>query len=228
MEMPEQHVIQIAGIRCISEAAMLVAAGVDWLGFPLRLPVHEEDTSDTLAAAIIQRVPNRAECVLITYLSTAEEIADLATALSVSLVQLHGDIPIREIRTLRQSMPGLGIVKSLIVHEDETRQLLNHGRSFEPYVDAFITDTYDPSTGATGATGKSHDWTVSRELVTELSKPLILAGGLTPENVGDAIRVVRPWGVDAHTGVEDAAGRKSPERVDTFVQTAREAFRQIG
>jgi phosphoribosylanthranilate isomerase len=95
------------------------------------------------------------------------------------------------------------------------------------YVDAYITDTFDPPTGASGATGKNHDWRVSRQLVRQSPRPVILAGGLNPGNVRDAILAVRPAGVDAHTGLEDVSGRKSEERVRKFVSEAQEAFRLI-
>jgi phosphoribosylanthranilate isomerase len=93
-----------------------------------------------------------------------------------------------------------------------------------PLVDAFITDTFDPKTGASGATGKTHDWRVSRRLAELTDRPIILAGGLTPQNVKRAILEVRPAGVDSHTGVEDTTGRKSREKVQKFLSEAYEAF----
>jgi phosphoribosylanthranilate isomerase len=98
---------------------------------------------------------------------------------------------------------------------------------FHPFVDAFITDTYDPITGRSGATGKTHDWGVSRRLVDLSPKPVILAGGLTPENVRAAVLSVRPAGVDVHTGVEGPEGRKALARVEHFVAEARAAFRLL-
>ena len=97
-------------------------------------------------------------------------------------------------------------------------------REFGPHVDAFITDTWDPQTGARGATGKTHDWDVSRRIVETAARPVILAGGLTPENVGHAILQVGPAGVDAHTGVEKPDGMKDPALVRAFVEEARRAF----
>jgi phosphoribosylanthranilate isomerase len=87
-----------------------------------------------------------------------------------------------------------------------------------PFVDAFITDTFDPRTGASGATGKTHDWRVSRRLVEISARPVILAGSLTPENVTRAILEVRRAGVDSHTDVEDSRGRKSREKVQNSWQ----------
>jgi len=99
--------------------------------------------------------------------------------------------------------------------------------NYAPLVDAFITDSWDPATGACGATGRVHDWDVSRQLAELSPKPLILAGGLGPENVRQAIIQVRPAGVDAHTGVERPDGRKDEKRVRSFVEEARAAFWEL-
>jgi len=100
-------------------------------------------------------------------------------------------------------------------------------RKFEPYVDAFITDTFDPVSGASGATGIAHDWGISKKLVGVSKKPVVLAGGLNAENVFEAIVKVRPAGVDAHTGLEDQHGRKDLEKCREFVAEAKRGFRLI-
>jgi phosphoribosylanthranilate isomerase len=105
---------------------------------------------------------------------------------------------------LRQLRPDLCILKSLVVKEDNADELLQLVDQCASYVDMFITDTYNPKTGAKGATGLTHNWDVSAELVKRSPKPLMLAGGLTPDNVAAAIRHVRPAAVDAHTGLEGA------------------------
>jgi phosphoribosylanthranilate isomerase len=120
------------------------------------------------------------------------------------------------------------IIKSLIVHENNLDDLINLAESLAPLVDAFITDTFDPITGATGATGKTHNWAISRALVEHAPKPVILAGGLTPGNVAQAICTVRPWGVDCHTGVEGRDGRKDYTLVRAFVMEAEKAFGKPG
>lgn len=139
-------------------------------------------------------------------------------------MQLHGDIDRKELKRLKNLEPNLIIIKSLVIgmHDDKTLEAtVNEISSF---VDAFITDTFDPKTGASGATGKTHDWSISRRLVELADKPVILAGGLTPENVKRAILEVRPAGIDSHTGVEDSNGRKSREKVCKFLSEASEAF----
>jgi phosphoribosylanthranilate isomerase len=220
----EPGFIQICGVIDEAEAALLVGCGVRYLGFPLRLPVHREDLSEHDAARIIRSLVPGAFAVLITYLDRAPEIVDLCRTLSVRIVQLHGDVDRRELGKLRNLDEGLMVIKSLVVGTRSPGELEALVDDLSPCVDAFITDTFDPRTGATGATGRTHDWSVSRRLVERSPRPVILAGGLTPANVGGAIREVRPAGVDAHTGVEDASGRKDRQKVEAFVAAARTAF----
>jgi phosphoribosylanthranilate isomerase len=216
--------VQIAGIRNLEEARMLLEAGVDWLGFPLRLDFHPEDLSAEEVSGIIASLGFGDRAVLITYLGKATEIAGLAAMLGCRRVQLHGDITAGEVRRLKNSDPGLFLIKSLVVRPGNLDELAGITGDFGPLVDAFITDTWDPKTGASGATGRTHDWDASRRIVESSAKPVILAGGLTPDNVGRAIVQVRPAGVDAHTGVEGADGMKDPIRVRAFVEEARGAF----
>ena len=119
------------------------------------------------------------------------------------------------------------MVKSLVVGLRSRRALESMVERFSDHVDAFITDTHDPATGASGATGKTHDWRVSRRLVEISHRPVILAGGLDPQNVRRAILEVKPAGVDSHTGVEDDTGRKCRRKVEEFIAEAQAGFRLI-
>lgn len=222
-----ENMIQIAGVRDMAEARMLVAAGVTHLGFPLRLAFHREDLTDSEAAAIVASLSPPVEAVLITYLQQADPVVRLSSQLGVRIVQLHGEISLAELSRLRHAAPELAVIKSLIVKENQLERLKREVSSYAPLVDAFISDSWDPTTGARGATGRVHDWTVSRQLVDGSPKPLILAGGLRPENVRKAILEVRPAGVDAHTGVEGPDGRKDEKRVRAFVAEAQAAFREL-
>ena len=219
--------IQVAGVIDQAEAQLLVKSGVEYLGFPLRLPVHHADLSEDEAAAIIRSLKPPTRAVLITYLNRAGEIVEFCHSLGASIVQLHGEIDASELRSIKDRHPTLAIIKSLVIGLHPVEQLLELVQRTALYVDAYITDTFDPSTGACGATGKTHDWRLSRQLVRYSPLPVILAGGLTAENVRAAILAVRPAGVDAHTGLEDVSGRKSQEKVKQFVSEAQEAFRVI-
>jgi phosphoribosylanthranilate isomerase len=223
----EPGLIQVAGVIDQAEATMLQQCGVRYLGFPLRLPVNREDLTEAEAASIIRSLTPPVRGVLITYLGEAEAISGFANALGARVVQLHGDISVPELRRLRALDPSLTIIKSLVVGLHAMPALERLVNELSALVDAFLTDTFAPDTGAAGATGRTHDWSVSRRLVELSPRPVILAGGLTPENVGRAIEEVRPAGVDVHTGVEDASGRKSRDKVLAFVAEAQAALRQI-
>ena len=225
--MVTESLIQIAGVIDEAEADMLQQCGVKYLGFPLRLPVHREDISEDSASKVIRRLHSPSFGVLITYLDDAQEIAEFCASLGACVVQLHGDIAIEELANLKELTPELLVIKSLVVGLHAEGALASMVARYSDSVDAFITDTYDPTTGASGATGKIHDWSISRRLVEMSDRPVILAGGLDPGNVRRAILEVRPAGVDSHTGVEDDTGRKSREKVEEFIAEARAGFRLI-
>jgi len=222
--------IQVAGVQDADEARMLVACGVEWIGIPLRLPVNREDVPDDQAAGIVRACSGTGvEFVLITYLERAAGIATLALRLGVHHVQVHGRIEVGELAALRTALPGAVLVKSLVIRPGQgVGEVLGEAAGLAPHLDAFITDTYNPATGASGATGLAHDWAISRQVVQAAGKPVILAGGLNPANVEEAIRAVRPAGVDTHTGVEGPDGRKDAGKVRAFVAAARAAFAAQG
>jgi phosphoribosylanthranilate isomerase len=219
--------IQVAGIVDMEEAKLVIDCGVRYLGFPLRLPVNSEDLSEAHAAEIIKTIAPPAFGVVITYQRDADEIAEFIDYLGASIVQLHGEITVGEVERLKQLRPNLKVIKSLVVGESRYHELVTKVQSLGDFVDAFITDTFDPETGASGATGRTHDWQVSLRLVQLSPVPIILAGGLTPENVREAISLVGPAGVDVHTGVENVSGRKDPARVRAFVAEACVGFSHL-
>lgn len=220
--------LHVAGIVDADEAEMLIDCGVGYLGFPLVLDCHREDLNASAAAAIVARFADRAMFSLITYLNTAASICELCRTLGVDRVQVHGDMAPNEMRRLREMDASLRIVKSLIVRGDNVDALAREADAFAPWVDGYITDTFDPETGATGATGKTHDWMVSHYLVRASPKPVILAGGLNADNVREAIGIVRPAGVDVHTGIEGVNGRKRRDLTERFIGEARAGFDRIG
>ena len=216
--------IHVAGIVDRAEAEMLIGCGVEYLGFPLVLDYHRSDLSVDEAAAVVAGLGVRAMFFPITYLTEARAIIDLCRRLDVAMVQLHGPISATDLKRLKDAWPQLRVIKSLIVRGDNLDALTGEVARYAPLVDAFITDTFDPATGACGATGKTHDWAVSRELVKISPKPVILAGGLNPDNVREATMRVRPDGVDVHTGIEGPDGRKRRALCERFLSEARAGF----
>lgn len=222
-----KDLIQIAGIIDKEEASLMMKLGVDYLGFPLRLPVNKEDLTEEEAKEVIKIISPPHKSVLITYLNIADEIISFCDKLNVKIIQLHGDISLDELVRTKSLRPDIEIIKSLVVASDNYNKLVKMVEEYSPYLDAFITDTFDPSTGAEGATGKTHDWSISRKLVELSSKPVIIAGGLNHKNVKQAILEIKPAGVDVHTGVELPNGRKSEELVKKFIEESKEGFRLI-
>lgn len=217
--------VQVAGIQDIHEARMLIAAGVGMIGFPLHLPVHKQDISEEAVADIIRQLGIPERCLLITYLNKYDDILRLAAKIGVRNIQLHGEISVGEIEMIRERVDDYFIIKSIVVSPNSTIGYLE--KIIEEYshcVDAFIIDTFDPTTGASGATGKTQDWSISKRLVEFSKRPIILAGGLTPQNVREAIFFVRPDGVDVHTGVESDDGSKNIFLVKEFVGVSHQGF----
>jgi phosphoribosylanthranilate isomerase len=219
--------VQIAGIIDSEEAGMLMNLGVDYLGFPLRLPVNKDDLTEEEAVKIIKEIVSPHKAVLITYLDEAVEIIRFCDKLNVNIIQLHGSVLPEELKKIKINRPDIEIIKSLVVYKDNYLELISTVQNLSKWVDFFITDTFDPVTRASGATGKTHDWIISRKLVEISPKPVILAGGLNPSNVRQAIIQTKPAGVDVHTGVEAADGRKDYNLVKNFVLEAKKAFAEI-
>jgi phosphoribosylanthranilate isomerase len=119
---------------------------------------------------------------------------------------------------VRAALPHLKIIRTVHVQGPGT---IARARALERHVDAILLDTFDAQTGRAGATGKTHDWAVSREVVERVRAPVVLAGGLTAENVARAIERVRPWAVDVHTGVEDERGNRDFAKIREFVRAAQ-------
>lgn len=222
-----KNFIQVAGIIDQEEADMLLKHGVNFLGFPLRLPVNKEDLTEDEASEIISGLIPPNYGVVISYSSTAEEAIELCDKLGAKIIQLHGIISLEELKKLKTKRSDLILIKSLVIRNNNESKLIKMIKEFDHYIDAYITDTYDPQTGASGATGKTHDWNISKRFVELSKKPVILAGGINHKNVYNAIKIVKPAGVDVHTGVENTSGRKDEYLIIKFIKETKKAFLEI-
>jgi phosphoribosylanthranilate isomerase len=160
--------------------------------------------------------------VLITYEEDPDRLVELCRFLNVGAVQLHSSAAPDILARIRERVPSV-LIKSYVVRRESCGPA-GFIQAYSGVCDAFITDTFDPDTGASGATGRVHDWAVSAEFVRLSPLPVILAGGLNQGNVRRAILETRPAAVDAHTGVEGPDGSKDPDLVRAFVREARAGF----
>ena len=154
--------------------------------------------------------------MLVTHLTTAEEVIETYKRVRTSMIQLHDDISVDNIKRIRKKLPHVPLVRVIGIVGDQAVDL---ARSYEPFVDALLLDSR--SEDRIGGTGKVHDWSISRRLVATVRIPVILAGGLTPDNVLEAIDTVNPYGVDVNSGVEFPNGEKDPEKERAFVHLAK-------
>jgi phosphoribosylanthranilate isomerase len=218
--------IQIAGIKNVEDVETLVNSGVKYVGFPLRLGYHMQDITEEDAKKLIEQLPTDVNPVLITYESNANEIVNLLKYLNCNIVQVHGEIEISELLKIKQLSPESIVIKSIIINANNKNDAINQVKQYSDKVDFLITDTYDEETGACGATGKTHDWNTSREVVKKSKCPVIIAGGLDANNVIEAILTTNSFGVDSHTGVEDNYGYKDINKVSRFVKNSIKALQR--
>ncbi|MFI5104602.1 MAG: phosphoribosylanthranilate isomerase [Terriglobales bacterium] len=207
--------IKICGTTCLEDALKSMEAGADALGFifaPSKRRVSPEQ-----AQRIIRELPPQVERIGVFMNSTAAEIASIVSAVELTGIQMHGEEFPPEVYAWlpKDRRDQMRKMKTLQVREGFARGL--DGYAGAPgVVDAWLLDS-----GA--GSGKVFDWQAARERLGARKERLIIAGGLTPENVGEAVRTFSPWGVDVVTGVEREPGRKDPEKLRAFVTAVRRA-----
>ena len=206
---------KICGINSLSEMKIALDSGADAIGFLVGITHLAEDKIDIpIACELSKRVPPFVSSVAVTHLQTAMDIISLLKQLKVDTVQLHNDIDLTEIVKIRKALPYLKIIKSVSITGKES---VLRARKYVGYADGIILDSRTKE--RLGGTGITHDWSISRTIVEESPIPVILAGGLTPDNLREAIETVHPYAVDVNSGVETKQ-KKDPEKVKQFVQIA--------
>lgn len=213
--------IKICGIASAGEARLAIDAGADALGFNCVGPSSPRHIADSTVAEITKLTPPPVATFLLTVERTAEAIAAHVRRTQPNTVQLLWAIDPAESARLAEIEPHLRRVQ--VVHV-ESRAALEMIPVYSPYVHAFLLDSGRPTaaTPELGGTGRPHDWAISAEFVESSPLPVFLAGGLSPANVGAAIRQVRPFGVDLSSGVR-TAGQLDPGKLAGFAVAVRQA-----
>ena len=198
-----------------------IRSGADYLGFVVGVPSSPRNLSLKAADRLMKRVPKHVKKVLVTTIrdrSDSEEmLPSLLGTLNPDMVQLHGhEVSISS--AIRRDFAEVKFIRALSIRDESC---LAEGLAMSKTFDGIHADSC--ADGLNGGTGNTHDWKVSarvRDLIAPT--PLTLAGGLSPENVEEAIRVVRPFAVDVSTGVERSPGVKDHDRIFEFVKRAKE------
>lgn len=208
---PRPARVKICGITRRADLEAAVAAGADALGFVFT-PRSRRALDPTAAAALVGAVPAFVSRVGLFMDQDFEEVARVLDRVPLSLLQFHGN---ENGAWCRQF--GLPYIKALAMGPAGAAEADWADRAQAEYHDAAALLLDSHAVGEAGGTGRAFDW--SR--VPSLSRPLVLAGGLTPDNVREAVRRVRPWAVDVSSGVEDAPGVKNAQKMQEFIREAK-------
>jgi phosphoribosylanthranilate isomerase len=215
--------VKICGMTNLEDALTAVEAGADAVGFVF-YEKSPRNISVEAAREIVEGLPEGVEKVGVFVDLEAERIREIVLDARLTAVQLHGKRSLESVwKDRRPALECVGVSKLIpMLHGDALKdddlliQQRVHGNMF-----ALLLDSR--SNGATGGTGTTFDWEATRGAVQAMSLmvPVIVAGGLTPLNVTEAIKTFQPFGVDVSSGVEACPGKKDPEKVRAFVKAVR-------
>ncbi|MGH7232196.1 MAG: phosphoribosylanthranilate isomerase [Nitrospiraceae bacterium] len=202
--------IKICGITNPDDALAAVEAGADALGFVLYKSSPRYVTADVVRA-IVRLLPPFVLPVGVFVNEDLKVVRDVMDSCGLALAQLHGDETAAYCEQL-----GRPVLKAIRFRNVSSFLALAEYKG-RAQVRGFVIDSF--SENAYGGTGQVADWMLAAEAAR--IAPVLLAGGLTPDNVGEAIAYVRPYGVDVSSGVELAPGKKDPEKVKAFIQAVK-------
>ncbi len=210
--------VKICGIKTEHDLTVAINAGADAVGFITDVPVASpRKITLTEASRLISKVPVFVSSVLVIMPENALQAVRMIHAARPDAVQIHNSLALSELVKIRET--GVKLIKTIPMSWDsDADTLIKQVKELSGVADAVLLDT--ALDGKTGGTGIPHNWEISSKVVMNASIPVILAGGLKPENVREAARCVRPYAVDTASGVE-IGGKKDEKKVLDFIRNAR-------
>lgn len=207
--------LKVCCIATLEEAELAIKHGASAVGLVSHMPSGPGVIDDDRIGEIAAHIPPEISTFLLTSSSDVDAIVDQQQKFGVDTIQLCDSLPPEAILELCSMTPGVSIVQVIHVVGEEA---IDQARTAARAAHALLLDSGDPSKAIKelGGTGRIHDWAVSRTIRDEVEVPVWLAGGLTPDNVGEAVRRVRPFGVDVCSGVR-TDGRLDEEKLRRFV-----------
>lgn len=196
--------LKVCCIASVAEAELALAHRADALGLVSAMPSGPGPIPDDDIAFIARAVGGRARTFLLTSRTEPRDITAQVRAAGTDTVQLVDTVNEGALQELRALLPGVALVQVIHVRDEAA---LDQAGAWAPHVDALLLDSGNPQAAIRelGGTGRTHDWAISAALVRAVAPcPVFLAGGLRAENVAEAVRTVRPYGVDVCTGVRTA------------------------
>jgi phosphoribosylanthranilate isomerase len=209
--------VKICGITRKEDLDAAAAAGADAVGFVVGTAASPRNISLEKAEKLIRQVPPFVKSVLVTVPTTIDDLAETYGKLNPNVIQLHGENMLSA-ASVRLKFPNTPLIKA--VNAIPPLALDEASRALKIF-DAVLIDSF--AKGKYGGTGIVHDWELSNRIKKAIHpKPLILAGGLNPENVAEAVRVVQPYAVDVSSGVELQPGIKDHQKIVDFVKNTKD------
>lgn len=216
---------KICGITNFEDAQTAVEAGADALGFVF-YETSPRNISWEAARTIVRELPAGIEKVGVFVNQFEESICDVADKVGLSAIQLHGHNEDPHLAGLvAKRRPLLKIRVAISMHHPNPE---GWAMMWNPnVVHGFLVDSGDSS--KLGGTGESFNWQMARTKIAVIARlgKIVVAGGLTPANVGEAMRILEPWGVDVSSGVESKPGKKDPGKVRDFIAAVRQTERVV-
>jgi phosphoribosylanthranilate isomerase len=209
--------VKICGITREEDLAVAVAAGADAVGFLVGVPSSPRNLTLERAETLLLQVPVFVSSVVVTAPNSINELAEVCERLMPTAIQIHGKKSFKA-SEVREQIKHTRLIKTVYVTEGALNETaIEDLKAF----DAVLLDSF--SKGQYGGTGRVHDWSISRKIREAVAPlPLILAGGLKPENVKEAVQTVQSYAVDVASGVELRPAVKDHEKIRAFIENAKE------
>lgn len=213
--------IKVCCMASAEEVGIAVRCGADAVGLVAEMPSGPGPISDELATEIARVVPPGVTPCLLSSREVGDALAAHAREVGVGVIQVVRHVDPGEHARIRRASPALKIVQVVHVEDEGSVEL---AREYAETADALLLDSGRPGAAVAelGGTGRAHDWALSRRIVESVRAPVWLAGGLKPENVGEAVRQVRPFGVDVCSGLRPG-GALDEDALRAFAEAVREA-----
>jgi len=215
-------IVQIYETRSPAEANELVKVGVDFIGVWVSKKKLGRALDFRQTKEVFDSLPKKVKRVVLTLSTNLDELSELVKKINPDIIHLGARskfFPPAKTLKLKRLFPSLKIMKAIPVIDKNSIEL---AKQYEEVVDYLLLDSYKKEDDQVGATGKTHNWDVSREIVKSVKVPVILAGGLGPDNVAEAIRIVNPAGVDSMTKTDKINGKgKDINKVKEFVKIVK-------
>jgi phosphoribosylanthranilate isomerase len=211
--------VKICGLMEPEDVKETCKAGADMIGVIVDAPTRRSVTSKR-AMNLFSLVPKTVFKVAVIVDKNVEDAVRIVHELNPDCLQTHSSMPAAELKEIKDAT-GVKIMAVVGVPQkvENPREIMARALEISKVADFVLIDTKHG--GAGGGTGLVHDWNVSRSIRETIDKPLILAGGLNPNNVRAAIEFVKPYGVDVASGVESAVGKKDQNLVKKFIQASK-------